>query len=434
VDAQRRQTFRAILEADDPEAIESARDDVRPQDILPLIAMYWELGNWSVRRALVELLQDQFHPDMAGMMLDFLRVPLSPGDERVELAQAVALGFIDEKYDRFMTYYQDRAQLAQAVNEALRRNGLAAEQSAEPTPVPPARPTVDPTRSANQRLMDAADAGDLEAVKQALHAGANVNVTIGGGDYDGCSALIMALMRRRFEVADYLIDHGADVNHKRPARYSADTTRGQTPLWWAANHGRLGLATKLLAQGAAPDTPDHHGATPLIQAASSGHLDMVRFLAASGADMQARIYDGRTAFNLAVTHGHTHVAEYLLSHGSDPNAGGSSGYTPLMVAAESNFYALAQLLIRQGADVNAVHPGLGIYVALRGWTPLVFAVRAGYVRLTKLLIQAGADVRYIVPGGRTYQGAPLPARRMAEFAAGKRAESILKLLREAGAE
>jgi ankyrin repeat protein len=159
---------------------------------------------------------------------------------------------------------------------------------------------------------------------------------------------------------------------------------------------------------------------------------MVRFLVESGADVQARIYDGRTAFNLAVTNGHKRVAEYLLTVGSEPNESGGSGYTPLMIAAENNFYDLARLLIQQGADVNAVHPGPGIYVALRGWTPLVFAVRAGYVRMTKLLIQSGADVNYVVPAGHKYHGEPLPTRRVSEFATGKRAEGILKLLRDAG--
>jgi len=104
-----------------------------------------------------------------------------------------------------------------------------------------------------------------------------------------------------------------------------------------------------------------------------------------------------------------------------------------MIAAENNFYDLAKLLIQQGADVNAVHPGPSIYIALRGWTPLVFAVRAGYVRMTKLLIQSGADVHYVVPAGHNYKGEPLPARQISAFAKGKRAESILKLLRDAGA-
>ena len=161
---------------------------------------------------------------------------------------------------------------------------------------------------------------------------------------------------------------------------------------------------------------------------------MVRFLVENGANVHAQIYDGRKAFNLAVTNGHKRVAEYLLSQGNDPNEHGSSGYSPLMIAAENNFYDLAKSLIKQGADVNAVHPGPGIYVAMRGWTPLVFSVRAGYVRMTKLLIQSGADVKHLVQAGSNYRGEEFPERRVIDFVKGKRADSVMKVLRDAGAE
>ncbi len=432
---QRVQRFLPVIESDDFDTIEEAREWVQPEDIEPLITLYWRLDDWQQKRALVDVLQDQYHPDMHKMMLDFLRVPVAPGDEWVELAQAVALGFIDEKYDRFMNYYNDRKLLARDVKEVLRKNGLNAEplpEQEKPAPKP-APPQIDETKSPNQRLMDGAMMGALTAVKTALADGANINVTIGGGNYDGCSALMMALMRERFDVAGYLIDQGADVNYKRPAQHTPDRTRGQTPLWWAANHGHMVLARKLIDKGAQVNTSDHHGGTPLTVAASSGHLDMVKLLVASGADVHAQIYDGRKAFNLAITNGHKRVAEYLLTVGNNPNESGSSGYTPLMIAAENGFMDLAKLLIKQGADVNAVHPGSGIYVAMRGWTPLVFAVNAGYVRMTKLLIQSGANVNHVVAAGSNYRGEALPERRVIDFAKGKRAESILKLLRNAGA-
>ncbi len=432
--ASRIQAFLQIIKMDDFEVIESARDTVRPDDLPGLIALYWQLTEWPQKRALVEMLQDQFHPDLPKMMLDFLRAPVAAGDEPMELAQAIALGFVDERYDRFMTYYNDRDLLAKDRRQVLRQNGLRAEPVPElARPAPKQTQLVDSAKSPNQRLMDGAVLGDLTAVSQALEDGADINVTIGGGDYDGCSALMMALMRQRFDVADFLIERGADVNHKRPARHTPDRTRGQTPLWWAANHGNLSLAQTLLAKGADVNTPDHHGGTPLTTAASSGHLPMVRFLLEAGADLHARIYDGRKAFNLAITNGHKEVAAFLLSRGNDPNEAGRSGYAPLMIAAENNFYDLAKLLIAKGADVNAVHPGPGIYAGLRGWTPLIFAVRAGYVRMTKLLIRAGADVHYVVPAGKNSDGKPLPERSVRDFAQGKRAESIRKLLEESGA-
>ncbi len=434
--SQRVARFLPVIEANAPETTETARDWVQAQDVAPLIALYWQLESWPQKRAVVEILQDQYHADMPNVMLDFMRAPVAAGDEPTELAQAIALGFVAEKYDRFMTYYHDREMLARDVQAVLREHGL----QAEPLPRPEkqiakqAAPKADPARPPHQRLIDAATRGDMTAVHQALASGADVNAAIDGGDYDGCSALIMALMNRRFDVAAYLIDQGAGVNHKRPATHTPDRARGQTPLWWAAAHGHVALAQTLISHGADVNTPDHHGGTPLTQAASSGHLDMVYYLVECGADIHAQIYDGRKAFNLAITNGRKRVAEYLLGIGNDPDEAGSSGYSPLMIAAENNFYDLAQSLIRRGADVNALHPGPGIYVALRGWTPLVFAVQAGYVRMTRLLIQSGADVHHRVPAGQNAHGEPRPARGLLDFAQGKRAQSIVKLLREAGVE
>jgi ankyrin repeat protein len=428
--------FTRVIEADNPEVIEVARSWVEPWDVAPLIARYWHQERWAQKRALVELLQDQVHPDLHLLMLDFLRAPTTPGDERTQLAQAVALGFVDERYDRFMTYYNDRRRLARDVAAVLRDHGLEAESPPQPViPPPPPRPPapVETDRPPNQRLLDAATEGDLDAVRRALADDADVDAAIEGGDYDGCSALIMALMRRRFDVAAYLIDQGADVNYRRPARHTPDRTRGQTPLWWAAAHGHMALAQTLIDKGADVNTPDHHGGTPLIQAAKSGHLEMVQYLVQMGADVHAQIYDGRKAYNLAVTHGRKRVAEYLLGLTLDPDEAGSSGHTPLMIAAENNYYDLARLLIEQGADVNAVHPGPGSYVGVRGWTPLVFAVKQGYVRMTRLLIEAGADVRYQVPAGQNARGERVPARRVIDFARGKRAERLKELLRDAGA-
>jgi ankyrin repeat protein len=427
-DARRLDRLIRMAKGGDPVAVETARDEVQRKDVEPLIALYWKSEAWEQKRTVVELLQDQHHEDLREMMLDFLRAPVARGDAPTELAQAVALGFIDEEYDRFMTYYNDRKLLAQDVRKVLREHGLRAEPAPPPEKRPEKRFAVVATNAPPaERLLEGAERGDLTAVQRALADGAPVDAAHHEGDYYGCSALIMALMRGRYDVADYLVDRGADVNYKRANRHRPDPARGQTPLWWAANHGHLPTARRLLREGAEVNTPDHHGSTPLVQAATSGHLAMVRFLVEHGADLNARIYDGRTALNLATTNGRAAVVEYLLGVGCDPNEPGA-GFTPLMVAADHNFYALAKLLIRAGADVNATHPGKGSYVGLRGWTPLVFAVKSGLVRMTKLLIEAGADVSYRVPAGRNWRGDWLPERGIVEFAQGQRAERIIELL------
>ena len=426
--------YLAAIAKDDPELLESARDWVHPEDIAPLLALYWQLKQWNHKRAVIEILQDQSAPGLREVMLDFLRVPLTPGDERTELAQAVALGFIHETYDRFQTYYNDRQLLARDVATVLSQHGL------RPEPLPPQpKPTIKPLAptpelTPDQRLLSAAQHGDIPALRQALREGADVNAVLAEGNTKGCSALMLALLDERFDAAQLLIDEGADIQYTRPIQHTRDRSRGQTALWWAAGKGHLPLTQRLVELGADVNLPDHFGSTPAIQAASHGHLPVLQYLASQGADLRARISDGRTAFHLAVRDGYTTVVEFLLTQGAaDPNDRGS-GYTPLMVAAENNDAAMAALLLAHGAEVDARHTGSGIYTALKGWTPLVFAVSGGFSRMVRLLLQAGANPNLSMPATKGPRGEPLPKRKVIDFVKGKRGESIARILQEAGAK
>ena len=75
-------------------------------------------------------------------------------------------------------------------------------------------------------IHDAVEKGNVEAIKQHLAAGTDVNAK----DKDGFTPLIQAVQRGQKEVAKLLIEKGADVNAK--------TAKGGTPLDWAnaGNH------------------------------------------------------------------------------------------------------------------------------------------------------------------------------------------------------
>ena len=70
-------------------------------------------------------------------------------------------------------------------------------------------------------IWEAADKGNIEAVKQYLDGGVDVNAIIN----NGTSPLHLAAFAGHMEVAELLIAKGADVNAK-----SED---GETPLDWA---------------------------------------------------------------------------------------------------------------------------------------------------------------------------------------------------------
>ena len=418
---------------DDPEMLESARDWVQADDIPLLTGLYWQFREWRHKRAVVEILMDQDAPGLREVMLDYLRTPLAPGDERTELAQAVALTFMGEAYNRYADYYRDRALLARDVATVLSQNGLKPEPPPPPKPV--ARVALDPSLPAGERLLLAAQRGDLPTLRQALRDGADVNAVLQEGNTQGCSALMLAILNDRFEAANILLDAGANVHYMRPQDIrDRKTTNGQTALWWAAVKGHMQLTQRLVGLGANVNQPDYWGGTPAIEAASHGHLPVLQYLVEQGADLHARISDRRTGFNLAVTEGHTAVVEYLLGQGLDPNERGSSGYTSLMVAAEKNFIEIARLLIAHGAKVDERHTGPGIYAALKGWTALVFAVSGNHARMVRLLLEAGANPKLKMPATKGPRGEPRPAGTVLNFVKGKRGESIARILKEAGAE
>lgn len=96
---------------------------------------------------------------------------------------------------------------------------------------------------ANEALLSAAEEGDVEALKAALAAGADVNVT---ADNFGCTtALMLAAENGYAECVKILIDAGADVN--------AECEFGDTALSLATLHDQDACVEILKAAGAEGD-------------------------------------------------------------------------------------------------------------------------------------------------------------------------------------
>lgn len=78
----------------------------------------------------------------------------------------------------------------------------------------------------SKKLLDAADNGDLEAVKQAIENGADINYKTTGWSTEfakGTPALIIASYYNHSEIVEYLIAHEADINAKNEHDFSALT-------------------------------------------------------------------------------------------------------------------------------------------------------------------------------------------------------------------
>ena len=97
----------------------------------------------------------------------------------------------------------------------------------------------------------AAGLGNIEAVKQHLAAGADVNAKDDWGE----TPLHFAADKGHKEVAELLIAEGADVNAKNMGEL--------TPLHYAAIHGRTEVVELLIAEGADVNAKSEWGDTPL---------------------------------------------------------------------------------------------------------------------------------------------------------------------------
>lgn len=101
--------------------------------------------------------------------------------------------------------------------------------------------------------------------------GANVNthVTQSHG-----TPLQEAIKYKRVQIAEFFLEHGADVNALPAAKW------GVTALQAASTHGMLGMAVRLLERGADVCAPAalEDGRTAIDGAAERGHLEMVQLL------------------------------------------------------------------------------------------------------------------------------------------------------------
>ena len=148
-------------------------------------------------------------------------------------------------------------------------------------------------------IHEAAEKGNVEAIKNHFDAGTDVNEK----DKYGDTSLHIAAVRASREVVKMLIEKGADVNAK--------TKWGRTPLAEAASVGSREIAELLIAEGADVNAREQGGGTPLHQATYGDHVEVAELLIASGANVNAQDEGGYTPMNYSF--GET--ASLLLKHG-----------------------------------------------------------------------------------------------------------------------
>ena len=166
----------------------------------------------------------------------------------------------------------------------------------------------------------------------------------------GCTALMIACILSRSDVARILLEAGADPNVK--------ATKGDMALHVAALEAGPDLVEPLLEHGAKTDVLGADGKTPLQIAASRSRLEIGRVLLEHGADPNGRGVHDTTPLHWVFDRVGSppptdDFAALLLNHGADPNARDEDGMTPAHLAAHLERTTLLKLLISHGANLNA---------------------------------------------------------------------------------
>lgn len=218
------------------------------------------------------------------------------------------------------------------------------------------------------------------------NAGANAanNTLRPSGNGEGTSALILAITNKRWELAKFLVEHGADPN---------DTRVGWTPL-----HELAYIRRPNIGKGLPPQEDVEHIDT----------LEVARVLIEHGANVNARQTKerrdglrnelnriGATPLILAAKHADVPYMQFLAAHGADPKATTAEHASVLMVAAgvgifnvgesagtNAEAFEATKLAYELGStDVNATDNN--------GWTALHGAAKRGSTDIVQFLVDRG---------------------------------------------
>jgi ankyrin repeat protein len=230
-------------------------------------------------------------------------------------------------------------------------------------------------------------------------AGADVNLP----DPDGVAPLLRATENLNFDVAAYLVQHGAEVDKwdrwGRSALYAA-VDMNTLPVGGRADRPSSGTTSALQLI----DVLLKAGANPNLQLKLFPPYRSLRD--DRGADTLLSV--GTTPLLRAAKAGDLEAMQLLLAHGANPNLATATGITPLMAAAGNGAAGLdtrgRYKTEAQAIDAVNVLLASGVKINDRdrnGQTALYGAAQWGWNDLIKTLVTHNADLTVKDVRGRT---------------------------------
>lgn len=196
----------------------------------------------------------------------------------------------------------------------------------------------------SNELINLAKSNEIEISQKLIELiknGANHNCV----DKEGNNLLSYAVQEKNYNLTDYLIKKGVDVNHKNK--------KGQTPLMFANDLAQTDL---LIRNKATIDIKDKSGKHLLMYLKDPIQVELI---VKSGINVDTKDKTGQTLLMHSVLDNNLNLTKKLLELGADINAKDIMGKTVLMNAGfendrfSGNSCIIYKFLMDKGADINA---------------------------------------------------------------------------------
>ena len=284
-------------------------------------------------------------------------------------------------------------------------------------------------------LVVAAMRGRGKMVEYLLSKGANVQAK----DPDGSAPLMLAARVGSYTAVKALLDAGSNVDQLN--------SMGECALALALNSGSNACVLVLLQRNASTRTLQDK---PLAIAVKQGNMALLHFLLANGVSLDQRDVNGNTALHLLIERNLVNdIREVVETCPESLDLKDSRGNTPLLLAAFNGQCEIMSILLENGADIDATNS--------KGYTALAVAARKRNARAVSTLLEFAANpdvpdnegrtplfvacqdkqldiVRLLVENGATIDYADKSAHTPLYYAVMSEAYDVIRYLKEKGAQ
>lgn len=230
-----------------------------------------------------------------------------------------------------------------------------------------------------QSAIDAAKKGELVLLEKLEDAG----ISLGSSDENGRTPLLAAVQSKNLQAIHFLIERDPvleSINRfTNPAR--------DTPLASALRERNFELAETLIEKGADLNVDREAGLPFLVDAVVSDDREMLEFLLKHEANLEYKGARAAGALAEVAAKGDIELFERLLQAGASPNVRGLSGKPLLIESVKEQNQKQFELLLSAKVDVNAVTAE----TTGKEISALSFAVANGNTSMQDALIAAGAS-------------------------------------------